>query len=225
MALNSAGQTVGDLLRTLVFGPDYGLYVQHHAVILSLRSGSLEMLERSKEGFRSVDRTRTRGRSALAFAAHPTERLLAYGDNYGEFHVQRYETTGFGRARKIASKERKASRLEFIDSGRTLLIGGLGYLEAYSYDGARFVSKQALSVAVRDFICLPAIGMALINHGLHGISAYRYDGNEFSLVGSVRPGGAVDQLAVSGCGRYAAMTLQESASIQIYRLGHGRIRA
>src|SRR5256885_4011609 len=50
-ALDQNGNPVGDLLRTLVFGPDYGHYLLHppSGLILGLRSGSMTLLCRAGE--------------------------------------------------------------------------------------------------------------------------------------------------------------------------------
>src|SRR5579859_6726359 len=56
-AKDRQGHPAGDLLRILVFGPDYGHYVLHAAtgLILSLRSGSIQLLSRTPEGFTPID--------------------------------------------------------------------------------------------------------------------------------------------------------------------------
>src|SRR5205823_7240448 len=129
-ALDQSGNPAGDLLRTLVFGPDYGHYVLHPSsgLVFSLRSGSMTPLRRAGDKFEVIDQTKTRGRAALAFAAHPSESLIAYGDNYGTFHAHSFDQNGFGKATKIVGKERKGSRLEFDRAGKMLMLGGMGYL-------------------------------------------------------------------------------------------------
>lgn len=217
-AVDKNGHPIGDLLRTLVFGPDYGHYVVHppSGLILSLRSGSMELLRRSTDGFESIDRTKTRGRAALAFVAHPTESLIVYGDNAGTFHAHRFDATGFGKATKIAARERKASRLEFVNAGGTLLIGGMGYLASYSYANDKFAPAHEVSTSVRDFTWLPETATVLVNQGLHGVTAYRYDQSGFNKLGGFKPEGAVQQIAISACGRYLAVSFQESSNLNVY---------
>jgi hypothetical protein len=219
-AVDEAGDRVGDLLRTLVFGPDYGHYVCHPAsgLVLSLRGGSMKLLRRSGEAFNVLDQAKTRGRAALAFAAHPDEPLIAYGDNYGTFHVHRFDENGFGKATKIAAKERKASRLEFVDAGRMLVIGGMGYLATYAYSGGQFAPVHEVSMAVRDFLWLGKGELVLVNQGLHGVGAYGHDAGGFARLGEVQPQGAVQQIAVSRCLRYLAASSQDSGSVSVYAM-------
>ena len=214
------GHGVGDLLRTLVFGPDYGSYVLHPSseLVLGLRSGSIRLLERSEPGFKEIDRTKTRGRAALAFAAHPTEALLAYGDNYGTFHSHRFDASGFGKASKVAAKERKASRLEFVDCGKMLVIGGTGYLATYSYAGGKFSPVQEIPIPVRDFIWADEGKLVLVNQGMHGVTAYRYDAAGFAKLCEFKPGGAVQQMALSKDLKHLAITMQDSGGIWVYEV-------
>jgi hypothetical protein len=219
-AIDGKGYPVGDLLRTLVFGPDYGHYVvhPHGKTILGLRSGSIEMLRFDGDAFTSIDRTKTRGKAALAFAAHPEEALIAYGDNYGTFHSQRFDAAGFGKAGKIVAKDRKASRLEFVDAGRTLVIGGMGYLETYAYDGKKFTPAHHIETSVRDFLWLNEGELVLVNGGTNGITAFAYNSNGFSKLASVRSEGPVNQIAVSTCGGYVAVSEQERPILAVYEL-------
>ena len=192
--------TAGDVLRTIVFGPNYGTYVLHPAsgAVLSLRAGSLQLLRRSPEGFTPVGRARTRGRAALAFAAHPEEPLIAYGDNYGGFFAQEFSAGGFGKTRGIGAHGRKAGALEFIDSGRGLLVGGTGYLSAYAYESGEFSKRHEVSAAVRDFAWVPHERALVVNQGMHGVSLYRLGETGFTPCGAVTCGAAaVDTLAVS----------------------------
>lgn len=219
-AADEAGHPIGDLLRTLVFGPDYGHYLLHPAsgAILGLRAGSIELLKRTPTGCERMDKTRTRGRAALAFCAHPSETLLAYGDNYGAFHAHRLDTAKFGRAAKIADKERKASRVEFVRSGTMLMIGGMGYLATYAYAGGKFTPKHEVSIPVRDFVWLDDERI-LINQGLHGLSAYRYDdAGGFTKLAAVKPEGTVQQISVSKCRGFLAATDQESPNVRVYAI-------
>jgi hypothetical protein len=220
-ALDRSGHGVGDLLRTLVFGPDYGLHVRHPSsgLVLGLRSGSMELLRMDGDQFVSLEKTKTRGRAALAFAAHPTEPMIAYGDNGGTFHLHRFGETGFGKASKFAARERKASRVEFVQSGQTLIVGGMGYLETYVSTGGKFVLSHGVAIAVRDFVCVNDGAAIFVNQGMQGISVYQHDANGFQTSGSVPSAGAVNQMVVSGCGRFLAITRQESAEVCVYRIG------
>ena len=217
-AIGSDGLPAGDLLRTLVFGPDYGHFLRHpgSGLVLALRAGSIELLRQTPEGFDRVERTRTRGRAALAFAAHPHETLIAYGDNAGDFHAQRFAADGFGKASKIAAKQRKASRLEFSADGRSLMIGGMGYLASLAYDSGKFRPLHETALAVRDFILLGDGGLVLINQGMHGIAAYRDDESGFTKIGGV--GSAVREILVSTCSRYLAALAQDSSDVFVYEI-------
>jgi hypothetical protein len=219
-AVDSKGQQTGDLLRTLVFGPDYGQCVLDPAsgLILSLRSGSMELLERTADGLRQLDKTKTRGRAALAFAAHPTEKLIVYGDNYGTFHAHRFDETAFGRANKIADKPRKASRVEFVSSGQVMMAGGMGYLASYSYAAGKFTPRHEISIPVRDFACVQDGELLLVNQGMHGIAAYHHDQNGITKLADTKTEEPVGQIAVSHCLRYLAATAQGSARVAIYAM-------
>jgi hypothetical protein len=221
-AKDDRGHAVGDLLRTLAFGPDYGLYVIHPSSgsVLGLRGGSIQLLERAESGFKEIDRTKTRGRAALAFATHPAETLLAYGDNYGTFHAHRFDATGFGKASKVAAKERKASRVEFVGDGKMLVIGGMGYLATYSHDGRKFSALHEISIPVRDFIWAGDGTLVLVNQGMHGVSAYRYDPSGFAKFAEMKPG-TVQQMAVSKDLKHLAVTMQDSGGISLYTIERG----
>ena len=210
----------GDLLRTLVFGPNYGHYLLHPAsgMILGLHSGSMELLQRSAAGFKSIGKTRTRGSATLAYAAHPNEMLLVYGDNAGSFHAHRFDATGFGKANKIAAKQLKASRVEFVQAGQMLVIGGMGYLSTYSYSGGKFAPLHDVSIAVRDFVWVNDGQIVLVNQGIHGVAAFGYDGNGFSKTGDVAPPGESREIAISTCGKYLAVALQEPAVLNLYAI-------
>lgn len=216
-AIDARGQSVGDLLRTLVFGPDYGHYVLHppSGLIFSLRSGSIEMLRQESGGFVSVARTKTRGKAALAFAGHPELNVLAYGDNFGTFHLQRFDMTGFGKASKIVALDRKASRLEWIEGGRILAIGGMGYLETYSFDSDKFSLINKVESPVRDFVWVAEKQLVMVNQGMHGIAAYRYDSNGFAKIASVQAG-CVQQIAVAAGATHVLATDQESSRVSIF---------
>ncbi len=219
-AVGADGLPVGDLLRTLVFGPDYGHYLLHPAsgAILGLRSRSLELLRRGPGGFEGLARTKARGRAALAIAAHPSQSLIAYGDNDGDFHAQAFDAKGFGKATKIGTKGRKASRLEFVAEGQRLMIGGMGYLASLACEDGKFTPLHEISIAVRDFSLLAGGEIVLVNLGLHGIAAYRHGADGFAEVGSVKPEGAVRQICVSTCSRYLAVIAQDPNCISIYEI-------
>ncbi len=210
----------GDLLRTLTFGPDYGHYLLHPAsgLILSFKSGSMELLEQSPTDFKSIDKTRTRGRSALTFAAHPQETLVVYGDNYGNFHAHKFDPTGFGKATKIAAKERNATRAEFLNSGQTLMIGGMGYLSTYTYSAGKFAPLHDISIAVRDFTITGDANLVLVNQGLHGLTAYRYNQDGFTKLATLGAQGSVNQIAISNCNRYLAVSIKDAAALRVYAI-------
>ena len=208
----------GDLLRTLVFGPNYGHLLLHRAsnLIFRHRSGSIEVLARSATGFRSIAKTRTRGSATMDFAAHPIEPMMVYGDNAGNFYAHRFDADGFGKAGKIAARQRKASRVEFLENGQKLMIGGMGYLVALSYSDRKFVPVHEASTPVRDFVLAHDERVVLINQGLHGVTAYNSDG--LAKVGALEPQMSVREMAVSGDRRYLAVTLQDSMAINIYEI-------
>ena len=207
-ANDNDGHPIGDLLRTLVFGPSYGHYVLHpaSAMVLSLRSGSIELFRNTPEGFVAVDQTRTRGKASLAFAGHPTEPLIAYGDNAGTFHAQRFDESGFGKAAKIVTKERKASRLEFSADGTSLMLGGMGYLTSLAYEKSKFTVRHEISIAVKDFVWDEASGHVFVNQGLHGVSVFKYSEAGFVKVGEIKPVGGVQQMSVSDDAKHLAVT-------------------
>jgi hypothetical protein len=220
-AVNADGSALaeGDMLRTLVFGPNYGDYLLHPVtgLVLSLRSGAMELVERSSTAFKSIDKCRTRGSAVLAFAAHPRQPLIVYGDNAGKFHAHQFSSAGFGKAAKIADKQRKASRVEFINAGETLAIGGMGYLATYALSGGKFAPVHEISIPVRDFVCMNDGNRMLVNQGIHGISAYRCDQSGFEKTGAIEPG-AVRELAVSRCGGYLAVMMADLPDVNVYQL-------
>ena len=210
----------GDLVRTLVFGPDYGHFVLHPptGLVLALRGGSIQLLEPSDSGFIFLDKTKTRGRAALAFAAHPTEPLIAYGDNFGDFHAHRFAGTQFARSNKIAAKERKASRIEFLQNGGLLMIGGMGYLATYRYADGKFTPLHDTSTSVRDFVVTNDGEHVYVNQGMNGLTVYRYDASGFTKLAATKPGGAIQQIAVSMDRTRVAMTFQDDPTISVYAI-------
>ena len=215
--LDAEGRPVGDLLRTFVFGPDYGHCVLHRpsGLVLGLRSGSMQVLNASDDTFPCIGETRTRGRAALAFCAHPNDTLVVYGDNYGNFHAHQFGEDGFGKANKIAAKTKKASAVEFIDSN-TLLIGGTGYLESFAYSAGKFSPLHATTGPVRDFSWNHEHKILFVNQGMHGVTAYRYSDAGFSKLGVVTASSAVKQMAVSQCGAYLAVSSQSSSAVTVF---------
>ena len=144
------------------------------------------------------------------------DSLIAYGDNYGTFHTHRFDAGGFGKAAKVAAKERNATRVEFVNTGQMLAIGGMGYLATYLNQNGKFVPAHEVSIVVRDFLWLNNGELILVNQGLNGISAYRHDSSGFHPLGSVAPGEPVAQMAVSSCRKYLAATFQQSSEICVY---------
>jgi hypothetical protein len=189
----------GDLLRTLVFNPDYGTYFEHPATgaIVALRSGSVELLRDTGATFQTLAKTKTRGRAVLALAAHPAEPLIAYGDNNGDFHLHEVGPDGFGKARKLAGKGRKASALEFLDGGETLLLGGLGYLSVYGREGNTYALRHEVTPAVRGFAWAEMARTVVVNQGMHGLSLYRLVDGRLEPCGSYKPPQPIDVLAVA----------------------------
>jgi hypothetical protein len=216
-AVDDKGRRTGDLLRTLHYGPDYGLYVRHRAsgLILSLKSGSLNLLRQSESGFEQIDSARTKGRKALCFAGHPSAPQLAYGDNYGLFHLHEFSEDGFGRAVKVVDKERKASRVQFIDGGTEMLLGGMGYLSRYRSFGKKWELQAEVGVAVRDFCWLPSQKWIFVNHGIHGLSLYVVDESGLKSVGTFKTEAPIDKIAVSPSGELVAVALQQSGQIDL----------
>jgi len=219
-AVDAKGLPVGDLLRTLAFGPDYSQYQIHPAsgLIFSLRSRSIALLQREGDSFKEIDRTKPRGSAALCFAAHPTETLLAYGDNNGDFHAHRFAADGFVKASKIGARQRKASRIEFIRGGQMLAIGGMGYLSTYQYADGKFTLAADVSTSVRDFTCINDGELIFANQGMHGISAYRCETSSLAKLGAIATPEPVFQIAVTPDGSYLASTSQDAAMLKIYEL-------
>ena len=98
---------------------------------------------------------------------------MVYGDNYGNFHSHQFREDGFGKANKIAAKDKKASTVQFIDSN-TLMIGGTGYLESFAYSAGKFSPLHAVTGAVRDFVWNPKHKILFVDQGMHGVTAYGY---------------------------------------------------
>ncbi len=216
----TSANPAGALAATLGFGPSYGLYLRHPAsrLILSLRSGSMRLLNDSAGVFTEVDKIKTRGRAALAFAAHPSEMLIAYGDNAGVFYGHRFDASGFGKASKLADKQRNANCVEFVDNGKMLVVAGTGYLSTFAFDGSKISPAHDVSISARDFLWLDDGAMVIVNQGLHGIAVYRYATDGFSKVGEIKPTFAVEKVAVSSCRKFLAATSQDAAGISVYRI-------
>jgi hypothetical protein len=211
---------INEMVLTLVNRPDYGIYLRHigSGQILGVRSGRMELVRREADGFKEIDQTKTRGRAALAFAGHPEEPLVVYGDNYGNFHAHRFDETGFGKASKIVDKQRNASRVEFARGGKMLAIGGMGYLSSFSYERGKFSAVHDIAIPVRDFLWLDEGALVVVNQGMHGVSTYQHDGNGFTKLGERTLPAPVQQIAVSDCRRFLAATAQGSSVVTIYEM-------
>jgi hypothetical protein len=211
---------INEMVLTFVDGPDYGLYLRHIASgqILGLRSGRMQLMRREADGFKQIDETRTRGRAALAFAGHPEEALVVYGDNYGNFHAHRFDETGFGKASKIVDKQRNANRVEFGGDGKILAIGGMGYLSSFSCEKGKFSPVHDIAIPVRDFLWLDEGALVVVNRGMHGVATYRHDGNGFTKLGERTLPAPVQKIAVSDCRRFLAATAQESSVVSVYEM-------
>jgi hypothetical protein len=111
------------------------------------------------QAFTALDKTRTRGKSALVFAAHPERSLLAYGDNYGDFYLHEFAAEGFGKARKVGPLERPARAVGFITGGKALLIvnHGMHGVSVYSYDAGSLsrVGEFKLPFPVNQIVVSP----------------------------------------------------------------------
>jgi hypothetical protein len=216
-----AQNTSGDLLRTIVFGPNYGLHLCHPAseIVLATKSGSIELLTKSNGVLARRDKTKTSGKAALCFAAHPTETLLAYGDNYGAFHLHRFDANGFGKASKLAEKERKASAVEFAQRGERIIIGGMGYLSAFAYADGKATLLHETSTSVRDFALLGDGQHIAVNQGLHGIALYSFSDNGFEKLADATAGGPVNQIGVSDDGKFVAVTRQDRSDVSVFAVG------
>jgi hypothetical protein len=213
-------ETDGDILRTLVFGPNYNVPMRHtpSGAILGFQSNAMQLFTREGDALKPIDKTKPRGKAALCFAAHPSESLLVYGDNYGTFTAHRFDAGAFGKASKIAEKERKASQVEFIDNGQTLLIGGMGYLATYAYDGNKFSPLHEVSTSVRDFIVASDSQTIVVNQGLHGVSLYRHDASGFSKQADVKPAEPVQFAVASKDLKHLAITHQNLPNVTVYQM-------
>jgi len=94
----------------------------------------------------------------------------------------------------------------------------MGYLASLAYDAGKFHPVHEVVLAVRDFIVLGDGERVVVNQGLHGIAAYRYDESGFTQIGSLKPGSAVREILISTCSRYLAALTQDSASVTLYEL-------
>jgi hypothetical protein len=210
-----------DILRTLVFGPNYNLPMLHppSGAIFSLQSNAMQLLVRDGQSFKPIDKTKPRGKAALAFAAHPAELLIAYGDNNGTFTAHRFEPTKFGKATKIADKHRKASQIDFIASGTKLLIGGMGYLATFNYDGKDCSPLHEVSPPVRDFLVASDGQTIIVNQGMHGLTVYHCDETgHFTKQAELKPVDPVQFLAVSADLKHLAITHNGVARLSLYSI-------
>lgn len=209
-----------DILRTLVFGPSYNVPMLHKpsGAIIGFKSNAMQLFAREGNTLKPLDKTKPRGKQALCFAGHPSESLIVYGDNYGTFTAHRFTPIEFGKASKIAEKERKASQAEFIDDGKKLLIGGMGYLMAFAYDGKKFSPLHEVSIPVRDFIVASDGQTLIVNQGLHGVSIYREDESGFTKQAEVKPPDPIQFAVVSNDMNYLAVTHNGAARVTIYSI-------
>ena len=209
-----------DILRTLVFGPNYNVPMLHppSGAIIGFRSNAMELFTREGASLKAIDKTKPRGKAALCFAAHPTEPLLVYGDNFGTFTAHRFEPTKFAKASKVAEKQRNASGVEFLGNGVKLLIGGMGYLATLAYDGKKFSPLHEISVPVRDVIVARDGQTIVVNHGLHGVSVYRYDAGGFTKLAEAKPPEPVQFAVVSNDMKHLAVTHQHVPKVTVYSL-------
>ncbi len=209
-----------DILRMLVFGPNYNVPMLHvpSGAIIGFKSNAMQLFAREGNTLTRLDKTKPRGKQALCFAAHPSEPLIVYGDNYGTFTAHRFTPTKFGKASKIAHKERNASQIEFIDEGRKLLIGGMGYLATFAYDGKKFSPLQQLSIPVRDFVVGTDGKTIIVNQGLHGVSIYRDEKSGFTKQADVKPADAVQSAVVSNDMKHLAVIHNNIPRVSVYSL-------
>jgi hypothetical protein len=219
-ARDSSGLPEGDLLRTIVFGPDYGQYVMlpSNRAVVSMRSGSLGLHQYTANAFSHLEKVKTRGRAVLAFAAHPHEPFIVYGDNYGDFFSHQVGTEEFGKTAKIAGHERKASQVDFIDDGNTLILGGMGYLAVYKYAAGMFVLSHEHASAVRAFSWLEWKRLLVVNNGMHGVSVLALTDAGFSLVSELETDGTVHALATSADGSLVGILYQGTGRFAIHSL-------
>jgi hypothetical protein len=70
---------------------------------------------------------------------------------------------------------------------------------------------------VRDFVWVNDGNRILVNQGIHGIASYRYDQSGFEKTGAIEPG-AVRELAVSRCGGYMGILMQDAADLHVYEI-------
>ncbi len=219
LPLGTKGAPDGDILRTLVFGPDYPTLLLHPATsaLFTLRSRAMELFTHSPTNLTSIAKTKPRGKHTLCFAAHPAAPLLIYGDNYGDFHTHPFTPTDFGKPKKLATKQRKASRIEFANDGNLLLLAGMGYLAAFTHANNTFTETHNIELPVRDFLTTPDASLLLINQGLHGLAAYTYSPTTgFTKRASLET--PFNQLARSPDNKFLALTLQNSPTIQIHAI-------
>lgn len=194
------------IANMLAFGPN-GTPLRHPAAgaVLGLTGGALRRLGTPAEEFPVLEETRTRGKTALAFAAHPTEPVIAYGDNYGGLFLQELSAAGFGKARKLEAQPRAVNDLLFIDGGARLVAGGMGFLASYAWNEGRPAKEHEVSIAVRELVWSPVDRILTVNQGLQGISRYRVDAAGFTRLDHAKLAWAVDRLAVAGSGAILAL--------------------
>jgi hypothetical protein len=154
----------------------------------------------------------------FAFGAHPTEPLIVYGDNYGTFYAQWFSHEGFGRTKKIVDKIQSGNSVCFINEGRTLLLGGSGYVQLYKYEDGKFLLEQEMSTAVRHLVWIESKQVLAINQGMHGVALYQLSDGKLTTLERVPTELAVQHLAFSNTFKEMAVLFQEQTQLSIYAI-------
>ncbi len=215
-----ADEFAGDHLRTLVFGPDYGHCVKDPKsnLVFSLSCHEIVLMKETVDGLRPIDSRKTRGKEALAYALHPKEKTIVYGDNYGTFFQHTFSHKGICKGRQFAVKERKASCIDFINRGNYLLIGGMGYLCLYLHHKGKLKELTTKSLPVRDFLWLPQRRLIIVNEGLHGLSVHQLKDEQIANIATFKSCEAIFHIASSPCENYLALTYQGKSQLEILQL-------
>lgn len=206
---------VGDLLRHFVFLPDYGQLVEHPATgaWLALRCGRIARV--APDGsFTLPAETRTRGKGALTFAAHPTEPLLFYGDSAGDFVQHALTADGFGKAVTLAKLERKASACLVRANGSRVLLGGMGYLQQVPVGAKPGVHCGQYATTVRS---LHAVDdrRVLVNAGMQGLAMVSCTDESLAVEARADLEAPVHQMAVTPDQRTVAVVHQGSGTVTL----------
>ncbi len=205
----------GDLLRHFVFLPDYGQLVEHPATgsWLALRCGRVARI--SPDGpFTVQAETRTRGKGALTFAAHPSEPLLFYGDNAGDFTQHALTPDGFGKATTLAKLERKASACLVRANGSRVLLGGMGYLQQVPVGAKAGANCGQCATTVRS---LHAVDdrRVLVNAGMQGLAMVSCTDESLKVEARADLEAPVHQMAVTTDQRTIAVLHQGSGAVTL----------